>query len=372
MFFADLKVEAKFLALDEIWLIHIGFRLSKESAIQSVKNWKRVANAGVVSIVDAFTTQAFRDSSLIFVYKYHPMSKTLVEVHFTPNRYGRTTTIVSEQLLWGYITQIASAMKSVHAANLAVRCMDPSKVLLTEKGRIRLNACSILDVVQFDANRPLAELQQEDFVRFGKLILAIATNNPAVTSPLAQIKGPLDLFLRNTTYTQVFRDTVAWLVAPSDPSSPKDIGAFLTSISDQVIAFYDSALHNYDAVNATLSLELENGRLARLLAKLGCINERPEYENDVRWSEVGPMYILKLFRDYVFHQVDANGSPVVDLGHIITNLNKLDASSTQMIRLTSRDEQDIMIISYKELKKAVEVAFGELNKSSSGAAGKRY
>lgn len=347
--------------------------MSNERAIRSVKEWKRVDNAGVVSVIDAFTTQAFRDSSLIFVYKYHPMSKTLVEVHFTANRYGRpANALVSEQLLWGYITQIASAMKSIHAANLAVRCMDPSKVLLTEKGRIRLNACSILDVVQFDANRPLAELQQEDFILFGKLILAIATNNLSVTSPSAQIKGPLDHLSRNTNYTQTFRDTVTWLVTPTDPASPKDITAFISSISSQVMAFYDAALQHNDVINSVLSCELENGRLVRLLAKLGNINERPEYENDVRWSEVGGNYMLKLFRDFVFHQVDAAGNPVVDLGHIISNMNKLDAGSNQMIRLTSRDEQDIMLVTYKELKKQVEIAWGELVKSGSGAGAKRY
>ena len=42
-----------------------------------------------MSVINSFTTQAFGDSSLIFVYNYHPMSKTLAEHHFSPtNRYG--------------------------------------------------------------------------------------------------------------------------------------------------------------------------------------------------------------------------------------------------------------------------------------------
>jgi PAB-dependent poly(A)-specific ribonuclease subunit 3 len=52
-----------------------------------------------------------------------------------------------------------------------------------------------------------------------------------------------------------------------------------------------------------LSKETENGRLLRILVKLGMMNERPENEMDPAWSETGDRYLLKLFRDFVFHQV---------------------------------------------------------------------
>jgi PAB-dependent poly(A)-specific ribonuclease subunit 3 len=44
---------------------------------------------------------------------------------------------------------------------------------------------------------------------------------------------------------------------------------------------------------------------------------------DPRWSETGDRYIIKLFRDYVYHQVDENGVPVVDMAHVLTCLNKV-------------------------------------------------
>lgn len=43
----------------------------------------------------------------------------------------------------------------------------------------------------------------------------------------------------------------------------------------------------------------------------------------MRWSETGDRYIVSLFRDYVFHQVDEAGNPVVNLTHVITCLNKV-------------------------------------------------
>lgn len=44
---------------------------------------------------------------------------------------------------------------------------------------------------------------------------------------------------------------------------------------------------------------------------------------DPGWSETGDRYLIKLFRDYVFHQVDEKGKPVIDMAHVITCLNKV-------------------------------------------------
>ena len=47
------------------------------------------------------------------------------------------------------------------------------------------------------------------------------------------------------------------------------------------------------------------------------------FNMDPQWSETGDRYMLKLFRDYLFHQVDENGAPWVDMSHIIMCLNKV-------------------------------------------------
>jgi PAB-dependent poly(A)-specific ribonuclease subunit 3 len=285
------------------------------------------------------------------------MSKTLVEHHFTPtNRYGNRAA-ANEQVMWAYIVQIASAIKAIHGHSLAVRCIDSSKIILTEKNRIRLNACSVLDVVQFDANRPIPELQQEDFLHFGKLMLSIASNNLNIT-----IKANMSIDHLLRAYTPDFRSSIVWLLTPVPAPATKNINDFVASISGHLISSFDTSLHTHDTLTSYLMRELENGRLVRLMAKLGAINERPEYEGDIKWSEYGERYILKLFRDYVFHQVNADGKPVVDLGHMIACLNKLDAGTNEQIKLVGRDEQDCMFVTYKELKKQVELAFNDLIK----------
>lgn len=47
------------------------------------------------------------------------------------------------------------------------------------------------------------------------------------------------------------------------------------------------------------------------------------FDHDPRWSESGDRYIIKLFRDMVFHQVDESNLPVLDLSHVLTCLNKV-------------------------------------------------
>ena len=85
---------------------------------------------------------------------------------------------------------------------------------------------------------------------------------------------------------------------------------------------------------------------------------------DAQWSETGNRYLLKLFRDYVFHQVDGEGKPVLNMAHVLRCLNKLDVSSPERVLLTSRNGQNCLVVSYQDLRKCLEEAFRELVVSS--------
>ena len=86
---------------------------------------------------------AARLIALVVSYDYHPDSQTLFDVYLRPkqspfsqNRFGEATNVViPEATLWSYIIQIASAIRATHEAGLAVRMVDPTKVLLTGKNR---------------------------------------------------------------------------------------------------------------------------------------------------------------------------------------------------------------------------------------------
>ena len=56
-------------------------------------------------------------------------------------------------------------------------------------------------------------------------------------------------------------------------------------------------------------------------------------------------------------QVDGQGRPVLDLGHVLACLNKLDAGTEERVMLVSRDEQSVLVVSYRDVRRCVEAAF---------------
>lgn len=312
-----------------------------------------------MTVFDAFTNRSFGDSSLIFITDYHPCAKTLAETHFTvPPRYANRVqdARVTEQVLWGYVVQIANALKTIHEAGLAARVIDASKILVISKNRIRLNACAILDVVQHDTTRSMIDLQREDLVQFGRLILAIGTNNP---SAIHNLPKAMEHFARS--YSMQLKEKIFGLIGLATLTKIDSIDKLLAGMESQLMTIFDSALHNDDQLTSDLNRELENSRLVRLMTKLNFILERPEYSH--QWAETGERWPIKLFRDYVFHQVDAQGSPTLDLGHVIGCLNKLDAGSDEKIVLITRDDQVCIVVSFREMKRAVESAYADLAKA---------
>lgn len=76
---------------------------------------------------------------------------------------------------------------------------------------------------------------------------------------------------------------------------------------------------------------------------------------DPSWSETGDRYLLKLFRDYLFHQVTENGVPWVDLAHIVACLNKVNHAVNQFFKLFLFRAPSFAL---KQLSQGVLKAFG--------------
>lgn len=115
-------------------------------------------------------------SAVVVVYDYHPNSKTLYDAHVKtkstqfPNGHGRlaaTEAKISERTLWSYIIQIASALKAVHDAGLAMRVIDPSKIIITGKNRYSVQKLwyrfQILTVVRLFPGSGLAPVDWSTF-----------------------------------------------------------------------------------------------------------------------------------------------------------------------------------------------------------------
>ena len=123
-------------------------------------------------------------AAIIFVYDYHPGSETLLMKHFSPSeqlngyadpfsadpsaprpyshqknallrqQHGGGSGMLPEGVIWNYIIQLTSALRVIHAAGLACRTLDPTKILLTGRSRLRLSSLAIADVLTFDSTSP--------------------------------------------------------------------------------------------------------------------------------------------------------------------------------------------------------------------------
>jgi PAB-dependent poly(A)-specific ribonuclease subunit 3 len=72
-----------------------------------------------------------------------------------------------------------------------------------------------------------------------------------------------------------------------------------------------------------------------------------------------------IFIHQVFHQADEYGRPIMDLGHVMSALNKLDAADEEeKIVLASRDGKTIMVVNYADIARYLENAYAELCNSS--------
>ncbi|KAL6258818.1 hypothetical protein P5V15_010764 [Pogonomyrmex californicus] len=333
-----------------------------------------------------------RIHAMVFVYDYHPASETLLNKHFAstelngytdpfssdpnaPRPYSHTkntilrqqhSSMLPESVIWSYIIQLTAAFRVIHAAGLAYRCLDPTKVLLTSRTRLRLSCVAIPDVVTLDGNtaNPLTLIphyQQEDLVALGKLVLALACRS-LIAVHRDNMSASIELITRS--YSTDLRNLILYLLSNQPRKSVTDL---MPMIGARFYTQLDAAQLRLDVLENELAKELENGRLFKLLVKLATINERPELNMEPTWAETGDRYMLKLFRDYVFHQVTADGRPWLDLAHVVACLNKLDSGSQDKICLMSRDEQSVLVVSYAELRQCLETSFGELVQSTKDA-----
>lgn len=342
------------------------FRVEEETTAQAIEavrtKWERIKNSNVVSVHFAFSSHNWNDSSLIIVSDYHPASTTLLDKHLNTSIRGSSRipyAQVPENLLWSYMVQIANALKAIHGAGLVARLIEASKILVTDEKRIRFNGSAIADILD-PKHEPIANLQRLDLESLGRLIFSIGT----ATSHQRNQKHDL-VFTRS--YSQRLRDAVDWLVHSALPENNHTIDHFVERIASDAIDAFDASLRLDDQLQFELNKELENGRLVRLLFKLNCINERPEYATDPQWAAQGLRAPIGLFRDFVFHQVDAQGRPVIDMGHMLSCLNKLDVGLEEKITLTTRNDQTVLVVTYREMKAAVESAWGDLTRGRSTA-----
>ncbi|KAL7429122.1 hypothetical protein ACHAXM_001548 [Skeletonema potamos] len=333
---------------------------------------------GIVRWYKCFISQR----AVFFVHNYHAGAVTFKERFFNIPR-GENGVPLPESFIWSCLTQLVSAIAAVHGSNLAVRTLQLNHILCTQEGssgviklnsgpfglpriRLRINCVGIVDILEFEARKTLEELQRDDMRSLGCILLSMTTGSEITVNDIfrgnnaqqqGQILVPYFDFVRQN-YSRDLFVLIHSLLNPGVP--PQTIRGVASSMAMRAFEELDEAHTCIDNMDGSLMGIYESGRALRLLLKLAFVNERPEFGIDKNWSESGDCYILKLFRDYVFHQADGTGRPVMDLGHVVSSLNKLDAADEEKIVLVSRDGKNILIVSFADIAWCLEKAYQEL------------
>jgi len=349
-----------------------GYRLTTTKCTGLVEQWKKLVHANLVTMRHAFTTKSFGDQSMVFAHDYWPGAGTLMSKHFGQqhghsqhgqhhqggNRFdaafggsdgarpysqqknqllrqhfrgqqqglpGASSTDggrLSEALIWMYVIQLTSALRHIHSSGLALRALDPTKILVTgpkASPRLLLNCGGVFDVLMFDAMQqqpPVAHYQQEDLIALGKIVLGeprsyishrmqmlIIILALACNSFLAIQRENLQTSMEIVTssYSGDLRNLIMYLL--TNPARVKSVNDLMPMIGARFYTQLDALYLRGDHVEQELARDVESARLFRLLTKVCTVVDRAELNGDYSWAEYGDRYMLKLFRDYVFHQV---------------------------------------------------------------------
>ncbi|CBY09660.1 unnamed protein product [Oikopleura dioica] len=314
-------------------------------------NGRNIKHANIVRLHEVFTSKAFQDNSLLLIYDFHPGAESALDLFFRHSHHmsPKHKPLLKESVIWSIIIQITSALRTIHAHGLAYRCLELSKIIFIGKKRVKLAGIAVTDLLQ-GTGESLARNQQRDLTSLGYIILCLTSNN-IIKGHHDQIGKVLDFVSKK--YSKDLHSLISQLVM-GGAGMPvnrriRNINDLMPLIGARFYTMVDDALVRGDEIENQLSLTLENGRLFRLICKLG-VSDRGEYGQ----YETGDRYLLKLFRNYLYHQVGPNGTPFMDLFHVISCLNKLDSASSERFVMNSRDNENVLVVSYADIHYALQ------------------
>ncbi|KAL3922034.1 MAG: hypothetical protein SGILL_002422 [Bacillariaceae sp.] len=318
--------------------------------------WSRLEHPGIASFQQCFVAQR----AVFFVHRYIPGVQSMLQVTNPPT--------FDEAVIWSAICQMVAIIRRVHGAGLAVRTLDMRHTLVQMDSlrlRVYLNCLGVVDALEFESRKSFQQLQAEDMRNLGRWVLSMVTGTNITAQTDAQTLQNCERYCMQN-YSRELRHFILTLIRSQAPPSILDVAR---TLSARLMDDLDGTQLALQRTERALAHEYESGRALRLLLKLGFVNERPENGVNRRWSQSGDCYVLTLFRDYgkllksvltLFHQADGAGNPVMDLGHVVTALNKVDTADEEKIVLSSRDGKSMMVVSYADVARSLESAYHEL------------
>ena len=173
-------------------------------------------------------------------------------------------------------------------------------VVVCADGRFRIGASGVLDVVEFESRKSAQEMMALDLVNLGRLALGLAVG--AELGDAGALHRALEL-CRQAMSSDLCTVLEALV---SRPASRKELSAMLGEASLAEMAIWQNAC---DVVGDAMDRGVRE-RKGSAAAAEARVREREAGDGDGRTVERERREVCtKLFKDYVFHQVDDAGRP---------------------------------------------------------------
>jgi len=310
---------------------------------QAQQLWKRVRHPNVVPLRDAFLHQG----AVFLVHDYWPGAKTVAE--YVNARRGEP---LGEHAVLSIAIQLLAGLQAVHHVELSFRgSLIPEQILLTGRNRVRIGNAGLMHVLEGITTEAHAYIF-EDVRAVAKILLAFCCMSLDVVK---NWEDSLEFVASRYSGEMVH--------AIERPLRGKCNAEDMLALCQEACVRELNQMYSHsDALEEHLCKQLETHRINQLLLKINLITERPEFGKSeaTSWAETGDRYIIKLFRDYVFHQTTDEGKPWLDVGHIMTCLNKLDVGLMEKILLPSRDGRSMLVVTFADVRRCLDEAFQEL------------
>jgi PAB-dependent poly(A)-specific ribonuclease subunit 3 len=121
------------------------------------------------------------------------------------------------------VIQLTSALRAIHAAGLACRVVDVSKVLVTGRSRIAIGSTGIYDVLQYeestDTPAATAHFAQKDMHDLGMLVLTLGCAGRG-----GQFQDAVQaMHYISRSYTEDMFKLLRYLLSPPSPGHHKSL-----------------------------------------------------------------------------------------------------------------------------------------------------
>ncbi|PXF46119.1 PAB-dependent poly(A)-specific ribonuclease subunit PAN3 [Gracilariopsis chorda] len=362
--------------------------------VRAGEAWKRVRHPALLCLKEVFTTRQFTARStasmvptneVVFVYEFSSRAETLFHVFLNPTTPDHRYHPLPEATLWAIASQILSAVAVVHSNRLALRdALTINRVLVTGRNRVRINCVGLSDA--FDpsggdhlpatsprattTNDRVSALQKGDLSSVGHILAVLALRIDPKFVRSGSLLVPEDVAVeamrRLTPYSEDLTVLVMSLLSAAVPTSQVTTNQILGMIGPRLALELGNVWTHTDSLENMLFVEFDSSRMFRLMGLLGFVNERSDAGVEHQWSETGDRYLLKLFRDYVFHRVDENGKPILDMAHVVECLSRLDIGSPEQVLLSSRDGSSLIVATYEDLRRCLLQSMDELRSAGHG------